>query len=83
MIRHPRLTPQQQRVLELAAAGKAGKEIAHVLDISESAVRGHLDHARDRLGARSPSHAVLVYVEWRAHRKRRPVPVQDTTLELV
>lgn len=86
MIRHPRLTIQQQRVMELAAAGLTGKEIADRLDIGVSAVDRHRQHAKERLGAHTPHHAAILFAEWRSATKRRPrhhVPVQDTTLELV
>lgn len=47
------LTPQQQRVLELAAGGFTYAEIGSTLHISESTVRFHIQRLKERLGART------------------------------
>ncbi len=53
----PRLTPRELRVLEALAEGKRNKEIAELLDISETTVKSHLNrvyqklHLSDRLQA--------------------------------
>jgi DNA-binding NarL/FixJ family response regulator len=53
----PRLTPRETRVLEALAEGKRNKEIAGLLEISETTVKSHLNrvyhklHCSDRLQA--------------------------------
>ena len=49
------LTATEQRVAELAAAGRANKEIARTLFISVRTVEAHLTHAYAKLGVRSRS----------------------------
>jgi DNA-binding CsgD family transcriptional regulator len=49
------LTPTEQRVVELAAAGRTNKEIAEALFISVHTVETHLSHAYSKLGVRSRS----------------------------
>lgn len=51
-------TPQQQRVLELAAEGLTNDEIAARLFISESTVRFHLQRLKAKLGARTKTDLV-------------------------
>jgi DNA-binding NarL/FixJ family response regulator len=46
-------TPQQQRVLELAAEGLTNEQIGARLFISESTVRFHMQKLKAKLGARS------------------------------
>lgn len=48
-----KLTPQQQRVLDLAASGSTYSEIGRTLHISESTVRFHIQRLKDLLGART------------------------------
>ena len=48
-----RLTPHQQRVLELAVEGHTDREIGEALCVSESTVRYHLQRVKARLGVRS------------------------------
>lgn len=55
---HTRLSPREQEVLALVAQGKTAKQIAVCLELRPSTVRTHLEHARDRLGARSLAEAV-------------------------
>jgi DNA-binding CsgD family transcriptional regulator len=47
------LTPSEQRVAELAAAGHSNKQIAQALFITINTVEGHLTHAYAKLGVRS------------------------------
>jgi DNA-binding NarL/FixJ family response regulator len=54
------LTPRQLDVLKLLAAGKANKEIARSLDISEGTVKSHVDAILSELAARNRTHAVIV-----------------------
>lgn len=52
------LTPQQQRVLELAADGLTYREIGERMYISESTVRFHMQKLKGRLGARSKADSI-------------------------
>ncbi len=54
------LTPRQLDVLQLLAAGRANKEIARSLDISEGTVKSHVDAILGELAARNRTHAVIV-----------------------
>jgi DNA-binding NarL/FixJ family response regulator len=48
-----RITPQQERVLELAADGMTYREVGERLFISESTVRFHMQKLKVRFGART------------------------------
>jgi DNA-binding NarL/FixJ family response regulator len=48
-----RLTSREREVLQLVAEGKSGKEIAHLLDISEKTVSFHKDNLKGKLGLRT------------------------------
>jgi DNA-binding NarL/FixJ family response regulator len=52
------LTPREMATLKLLADGKANKEIAGALDISERTVKTHLAHLFEKLGATSRTEAV-------------------------
>ena len=54
----PRLTPRQQVLLRLLAAGHTNTQIARRLGISESTVRTHLEHIYERLQVSSRTAAV-------------------------
>src|SRR6478672_5372124 len=54
------LTPREMAALKLLADGKANKEIATALDISERTVKSHLAHLFEKLGATSRTEAVKV-----------------------
>jgi len=54
------LTPRELATLTLLADGKANKEIASELDISERTVKTHLAHLFEKLGATSRTEAVKV-----------------------
>jgi len=54
------LTPREMATLKLLADGKANKEIANELDISERTVKTHLAHLFEKLGATSRTEAVKV-----------------------
>jgi DNA-binding NarL/FixJ family response regulator len=54
------LTPREMATLKLLADGKANKEIASALDISERTVKTHLVHLFEKLGATSRTEAVKV-----------------------
>ena len=54
----PRLTPRQNDLLRLVAAGHTNIQIARRLDISEGTVRTHLENIYARLGVSSRTAAV-------------------------
>jgi DNA-binding NarL/FixJ family response regulator len=54
------LTPREMATLKLLADGKANKEIASALDISERTVKTHLAHLFDKLGVSSRTEATRV-----------------------
>jgi DNA-binding NarL/FixJ family response regulator len=53
-----RLSPQEQRVLELAAEGKSNKQIAAAMGLSEGTVRNYLSAVFSKLGVASRVGAV-------------------------
>jgi DNA-binding CsgD family transcriptional regulator len=55
----PRLTPRQQDLLRLLAAGHTNTQIARRLGISEGTVRTHLENIYERLGVSSRTAAVI------------------------
>ena len=55
-----RLTPRQQQVLHLIAAGATDNRISFELGISAQTVSGHVQAIRHKLGACSRSHAVAL-----------------------
>ena len=54
------LTPREMATLKLLADGKANKEIATALDISERTVKTHLAHLFEKLGVTSRTEAIKV-----------------------
>jgi DNA-binding NarL/FixJ family response regulator len=54
------LTPRELSTLQLMADGKANKEIAHELGISERTVKTHLGHLFEKLGVTSRTEAIGV-----------------------
>jgi len=54
----PRLTPRQNDLLRLLAAGHTNTQIARRLGISEGTVRTHLEHIYEQLGVSSRTAAV-------------------------
>ena len=54
------LTPREMSTLRLLADGKANKEIANALDISERTVKTHLAHLFEKLGVTSRTEAIKV-----------------------
>jgi DNA-binding NarL/FixJ family response regulator len=54
------LTPREMATLKLLANGKANKEIAGELDISERTVKTHLAHLFEKLGVTSRTEAINV-----------------------
>jgi DNA-binding NarL/FixJ family response regulator len=70
----PVLGAQALRVLRLAAQGRANKEIAATLGISERTVKHHLSVAMTRLGAANRTEAVTLQSILGGHPDRRLVP---------
>lgn len=56
------LTPRETEVLRLVAAGRANKQIAHVLGLREQTVKSHVSHILDKLQADSRTQAALYAV---------------------
>ena len=54
-----RLTPQQLRVLALLAEGRANKQIAHEMSITEATVKAHVTAILQKLGVRTRVQAVI------------------------
>lgn len=52
------LSPREREVLALVALGLTGAQVAARLGLRPSTVRTHMEHARERLGARSRAEAV-------------------------
>jgi DNA-binding NarL/FixJ family response regulator len=59
-VTHVQLTPREMATLRLMADGKANKEIASELSISERTVKTHLGHLFEKLGVTSRTEAVKV-----------------------
>ncbi|MFN2469418.1 MAG: response regulator transcription factor [Gaiellaceae bacterium] len=53
------LSPREQEVLDLIAAGSTNREIAQALFLSESTVKVHVRHILDKLGVRSRTEAAI------------------------
>ena len=54
-----RLTPQQLRVLALLAEGRANKQIAHEMSITEATVKAHVTAILQKLGVRTRVQAAI------------------------
>ena len=57
------LTHRKQEVLGLVADGLTSAEIARALKISPATVRTHVEHAREKLGAKTRAEAVARWLE--------------------
>lgn len=55
------LTPQQLKVLQMAAAGLLNKQIAHELGTSEATVKAHMSGILRKLGASNRTQAVSIF----------------------
>jgi DNA-binding CsgD family transcriptional regulator len=55
----PKLTPRQNELMRLLAAGRTNAQIARQLGISEGTVRTHLERIYERLGVSSRTAAVV------------------------
>jgi DNA-binding NarL/FixJ family response regulator len=58
----PRLTPQQERVLELAAEGLTYAQIGERLHISESTVRFHVQRLKEKLNVATKAELIAVAI---------------------
>ncbi len=54
------LTPREMATLALLADGKANKEIANALNISERTVKTHMAHLFEKLAVTSRTEAIKV-----------------------
>lgn len=59
---HRALTPQQERVLELAASGLTYREIGRQLYVSESTVRFHIQSLKERLGVKTKTELIALAI---------------------
>lgn len=57
------LTPREREILVLLAQGRLYKEIAGQLGISPSTVRAHLHAVYGKLGVKSRTQAVVLYLQ--------------------
>lgn len=57
-----RLSVQEQRVLELIAAGRTNKEVAHHLGLGEGTVRNYLTSVFSKLGVDNRTEAVALWI---------------------
>jgi len=62
-MRTPELTDRELEVLQLVAVGKANKEVAAELDITEGTVKVHVNNILSKLGASGRTEAVSVAVK--------------------
>lgn len=58
----PRLSPQQERVLELAAEGLTYAQISARLHVSESTVRFHIQRLKDKLGVHTKAELIALAI---------------------
>jgi len=71
----PRLTPRQNDLMRLLAAGCTNTQIARQLGISEGTVRTHLENIYERLGVSSRAAAVIrAFPDQLARRGNPPAP---------
>jgi len=60
----PRLTQQEQVILQLAAAGLSNRAIAFRLSLSESTIKNHLRHIGAKFNTSSRAQSVWQAVQW-------------------
>jgi DNA-binding CsgD family transcriptional regulator len=56
------LSPQQYACVALVARGMTASEIASELGLAQNTVKAHLQHARDKTGARNRIELALMFV---------------------
>lgn len=76
------LSAREQQVLQLTAAGLAGKEIAVQLAIHPSTVGTFLRRATNKLGARNRAHLIAVGVERGILSSAEAAPANDVVISL-
>ncbi|MBT1175581.1 response regulator transcription factor [Bifidobacterium sp. LC6] len=59
------LSALEQRILSAVSEGYSNEEIADSLSISTATVRSHTRHIREKLGAKTLSHAVAIWLKSR------------------
>ena len=57
-----KLTAREREVIAWSARGKSAWEIGEILKISQRTVEEHIVHARQKLGARTNTHAVAICI---------------------
>lgn len=57
------LTPQERKILQLIAAGKANKEIAYGLNVSENTVKTHVKNVFEKLGVSDRTSAATLAIK--------------------
>jgi DNA-binding NarL/FixJ family response regulator len=67
------LTPQQLKVLQLVVAGRLNKEIAYLLDVTETTVKAHVSAVLQKLQVFSRTQAVIL-----ANKVSYPPPWEGT-----
>ena len=72
--RSPVLTLKEKELLKLVAQGRADKEIAYKLKVSEHTIKAHLQNIRVKLGAANRTHCVSIAIsmvcdEWYAKKE--------------
>jgi DNA-binding NarL/FixJ family response regulator len=65
------LSPAEQKILELVAAGKANKEIAYVLNRSVRTVENHRHRLMKKLGVSSTAELVKIALLREQHPSKR------------
>ncbi|MBL9211730.1 MAG: response regulator transcription factor, partial [Opitutaceae bacterium] len=53
----PAITPREREILALIASGRANKEIAAVLEVSEDTVKRHVSHILEKLNVNDRAQA--------------------------
>jgi len=74
---HCPLTERERTILDLVASGRANKEIASELDISERTVKNHMTNILAKLTARDRAHAVRIGIQnsWICRDGWEPMPL--------
>lgn len=64
------LTPREVEIMEeLSQFGQSNKAIADNMGLAPSTIKYHLDHAMQKIGAINRTHAVILYLQFKADRR--------------